>query len=93
MIPAPIMLVDTLNTAPETDAGFIGGFISGRRGTCSGGGDIADGEVNTKMKNGERKRKKSYLLYEGCESCGKSNWPNCPYRVRVLDGDRVVKQG
>ena len=40
MIPAPIMLVDTLNTAPETDAVSIGGFISGRRGTCSGGGDI-----------------------------------------------------
>lgn len=40
MIPAPIILVETLNTAPETDAVFMEGFAAGRRGTCSGAGDM-----------------------------------------------------
>lgn len=43
MIPAPIILVETLNTAPETEAVLMDGFAGGRRGTCSGAGDITGG--------------------------------------------------
>lgn len=42
MIPAPTMLVATLNTAPETVAGFCPGLDSGKRGTCTPvAGDIS----------------------------------------------------
>ena len=36
MIPAPIMLVETLNTAPETDAVLGEDLDAGSRGTYSG---------------------------------------------------------
>jgi hypothetical protein len=35
MMPVPIMLVDTLNTAPHTDACLSAGLCSDRSGTCS----------------------------------------------------------
>lgn len=40
MIPAPIILVETLNTAPETDAVLVHGFAAGSKGTFSGAGDM-----------------------------------------------------
>lgn len=42
IIPAPIMDVETLKTAPETDAGLAGDFFSGSSGMCgSASGDMA----------------------------------------------------
>lgn len=41
MMPAPIMLVATLKTAPETDAGFAAALLTGKRGTWTpSAGDI-----------------------------------------------------
>jgi hypothetical protein len=46
IIPAPIILVDTLNTAPCTDARFSPSFLSGRSGArIPVAGDIPGGNL------------------------------------------------